>query len=187
MLDELITIKIKKIVEREYNRFILVNGALLLLGTLALGFSLIASNILVYFSLLVYFMYLYILKRNINNLNNKIINILNKALTLKEFRSYITKIYDEYIPDNLYYIKIFESNKVEVLSDIEESEYRRLIALSELYRNVLSSVKTRIWLSSLAGLVSSIVLLVISPVGLIIKIIYIILIVLIIDYIKKIY
>lgn len=183
MLDELINIKIKKILEKEYGRFVLVNGALLLLGLLLLGLSFIFSNNLIYIALIIHIIYLYLFKINISRLSRKTKNLLSNASRLKEFREYLSRNIDEYLPEDLGYIKLLEE-RAEVLSDIEHSERKRVDASRGLYKNELSAIKARILTSSIAGLASGAVMLFIVPINLIIKIIYLILIVIIIYYIR---
>ncbi len=183
MLDELINIKIKRLMEKEYNKFILVNGALLLFGVLLLGLSFILLNKLIYIALIIHIIYLYIFKLNISRLNRKIENILKNSLRLKEFREYLAGILDEYSPNDLGYIKSLEQ-RAEVLSDLEYSERGKIDASRSLYKNELSSVKARVLTSSLAGITSGAVLLIVSPADLLIKIIYLIVIAIAIYYIK---
>ncbi|MEZ0248416.1 MAG: hypothetical protein ABWJ97_04015 [Thermoproteus sp.] len=173
MLDEIINIKIRKIIDREYNRFILTNGALMLLGILATGLSLFMSNSLLYVSLFSYLTYSVLLEMGQRRLKAKLNALLNRALDLKEFREYSSNIEDHFSPGGLDHIKALEEGNVRILTELEEAEERRLKASSEVYRSLISSVKSKVRISSIAGITANIVLIAVLPAPLSIKIVFV--------------
>jgi hypothetical protein len=186
MLDELIYIKIKKLVEKEYNRFIILNGTIMLLSVLVIGLSFLISYILIYISFPLFLIHIFIFRFNITKLRNRLNALMDRALSMREFREYLGTLYGEYAPDGLSYIKQLEGEDIRILSDLEDVEEGKARASSVLYRSMLSAAKSRILVSSLAGISSSVILLTIAPIHPIVKITIVAFLILSIYYTYKI-
>lgn len=156
MLDELIELKVKKIVEKEYNKYVALNGSLIILSILLLGFSIFMKQIIIlspFFIVINLILLKFLLKR----LRLKVRLIFNKALSSPEFKDYINKIEDRFIYNKFLFIKKLEED-ISILDKIEEIETRRRDSYIHIYSALFNTVRHKIRVSSLSGYLSLLIL-----------------------------
>ncbi|MEM3326356.1 MAG: hypothetical protein QXK63_02805 [Thermoproteus sp.] len=144
----------------------------MLLGILTAGLSLFTSSALLYLSLFSYLAYFVLLEVSRRRLEAKLNALLRRALDLKEFREYSNTVEDQFSPGGLDHIKTLEKENIRVLTELEEAEERRLKASLDMYRSLISSVKSKIRISSIAGITANIILIIVLPAPLSIKIMF---------------
>jgi hypothetical protein len=181
MLNELIKEKLEKYLEKQYNIYVVISGALISGAIISAGFSLFLSPNLLFISFILYFIYIIFLVKFKNKLYKKSYLLIKNALELGESRRYFATLYDEY-ELGLSFIESLEEEP-EVLDDAEEQEKRRIKASMSIYRYYISAVKSRIWTVSLTSAISALILSFMIN-NILMKIIYIIFFSIILIYLK---